>query len=282
MIPRTLSRFFAVLAFLIPTHGPAQTSAKIDSFYSSSLGSMTHYSYLLPNGYDSRHSYPVLYLLHGYGGDHRNWSKLTDLAMYAGQFGIVIIMPDAGNSWYVNSIGKPENRFEDMFVRDLLSHAEEQFSVDTSRRALAGLSMGGYGAMTLALRHPTLFRFAASLSGALSIPAGIEFPERYRPERSLANLREVFGPPGMFRDDHDPFRLVSRIPASSFPYLYLVMGTNDGFTSFLPAHRAFADSLRSYNARYEYHETPGGHSWKYWEREIRPLLRRMMEVLDNH
>lgn len=169
--------------------------------------------------------------------------------------------------------------YEDMVMHDLLTRAEERFSIDTTRRALAGLSMGGYGAILLALRHPHRFRFAASLSGALSIPSWIEFPEQYHAERSIANLEDIFGPPGSFRRNLDPFHLVATTDASSLPFIYLVMGTNDGFTSFLTANRALADSLRTRGIRYEYHETPGGHNWQYWGREIHPLLNRLSQIL---
>ena len=272
-------RKYLVSTLVVCSMGFAQTTARVDSFYSPSIRSMMHYSYILPARYDTLRTYPVLYLLHGYGGDHRNWVDLTNLLTFSAQLGLIIIMPDAANSWYVNSAGQPNDRYEDLIVKDIRKLVEQRFAADTSRSAIAGLSMGGYGAIMLGLRHPKLFRFAASLSGALSIPGGIEFPERNRAERALANLKEVFGTDESFRRRHDPLYLYKTTTANTLPYLYFVIGTNDGFTTFLPAHRSLTDSLRSYGARYEYHETPGGHNWKYWGKEIRPLLTRMMEVL---
>lgn len=96
-----------VLVFLFPARDSAQTHAQVDSFYSPSLRSMACYSVLLPDHYDSRRLYPVLYLLHGYGGNHLNWTELTDLPSYAGRLGMIIIMPFASNSWYVNSFSRP-------------------------------------------------------------------------------------------------------------------------------------------------------------------------------
>ncbi len=272
-------RAILLFSLVLPFRAPGQT-AKVDSFYAPSLGSTTRYAYLLPEHYDTLRSYPILYLLHGYSGDHRNWIELTDLVSYGTRLGIIIVMPDAANSWYVNSAGEPGKRYEDLIVIDYPARVERRFAVDTTRRAIAGLSMGGYGAIMLGLRYPKLFRFAASLSGALSIPGGIEFPEPYRAERGLKNLKAVFGEEKSFRGSHDPFSLYKNTPADSLPYLYFVIGTDDGFTTFLPAHRALTDSLRAYRARYEYHEMRGAHNWKFWGKEVRPLLARMKEILD--
>lgn len=272
-------RIVLLLSLILPCWSSAQT-ALVDSFYAPSTGLTARYSYLLPERYDSHRSYPILYLLHGYGGDHRNWTDLTGLASYGAGLGVIIIMPDAGNSWYVNSAGKSGDRYEDLIINDFRTLVEKRFAVDTTRRAIAGLSMGGYGAIMLSLRHPRLFRFAGSLSGALSIPGGIEFPQQFKAERALKNLGEVFGNDETFRDQHDPLALYKSAPADSLPYLYFVIGTNDGFTSFLPAHRTLTDSLRLYGARFEYHETSGGHTWKFWGREIVPLLRRMKELFN--
>ena len=273
-------RLCTVFVLIIPFYGSAQTAAQIDSFYSPGIASIAHYSYLLPAHYDTLHSFPVLYLLHGYSGDHRNWSELTNLMTYGAELGVIIVMPNAANSWYVNSAGEPNARYEDFIINDLRTYIEHRFHVDTTRRAIAGLSMGGYGAVMLALRHPRLYRFAGSLSGTLSIPSGMEFPAHNKEERSLANLDQVFGSSRSFREEHDVLHLYKKTQRQDLPYLYFAIGTNDGFTTFLPAHRTLIDSLRSYGARYEYHETPGVHNWKYWSREIRPLLRRMIEVLD--
>jgi len=273
-----MMRVFTLLAFVLPQSVSAQTTARVDSFYSPSISSTSQYAYLLPERYDSLHAYPILYLLHGYGGNHRNWTELTNLSTYSAPLGLIIIMPNGGNSWYVNSMGRPSDRYEDMIITDLRRHIEHRFRVDTTRRAIAGLSMGGYGAIMLALRHPQLFCFAGSLSGALSIPGSMEFSERNRPERSLTNLKVVFGAEKALHKQHDLFALYRNTIPESLPRLYFVIGTNDGFATFLPAHRALSDSLRSYGARYEYHETPGAHNWKYWEKEIQPLLRRMVEV----
>jgi len=273
-------RLFTMLAFVLPLCSSAQPAAAVDSFYAHSIASTEYFSYLLPERYDSLHFYPVLYLLHGYSGNHRNWLELTNLTTYGPRLGIIIVMPNAANSWYVNSASEANARYEDLIINDLRTHIERRFHVDTTRRAIAGLSMGGYGAVMLALRHPNLFQFAGSLSGAFSIPGGMEFPAHNKAERSLLNLNKVFGTSASFHQRHNLFYLYKNTPAQTLPYIYFVIGTNDGFTTFIKGHRALNDSLRMYGARYEYHETPGTHNWKYWEKEIQPLLKKMLEVLE--
>jgi S-formylglutathione hydrolase FrmB len=257
---------------------PAQV--RVDSLYMPSLGRTMKISVLLPSNYDSSRHYPVLYLLHGYSGNNADWSTRTKLSVYVKGMPLIVVMPDAENSWYVDSYTEPRDKFEDYIVNDVPYYIRRLYSVDTTRQAIAGLSMGGYGALVLALRHPGEFRFAGSLSGALSIPRAVNDSSR-QPEGALApSLRKAFGEQqNDFRNEHDVFFLYREVPRDSFPYLYMATGIQDGYRTFLPAQRAFTDLLRNYGAPYEYHEVPGGHDWQLWDREIQPLLKRLREVL---
>ena len=258
----------------------AQSPAHVDSFYMPSLGRTKKVSVFLPADYDANLRYPILYLLHGYSGGYIDWPTKTKLAEYVKAIPLIVAMPDAEDSWYVNSATEPQERFEDYMIKDVPQYMQRLYSVDTTRQAIAGLSMGGYGALMLALKHPSRFRFAGSLSGAITIPRAINDTSR-RAERQLnPSLKRAFGErQGDFRNAHDVFFLYRQVPKDSLPYLYLVTGIQDGFRGFLPAHRAFTDLLRTYGAAYEYHETPGAHNWQFWEREIQPLIKRMREVL---
>jgi len=266
------------LLHLSPLSLPAQV--RVDSLYMPSLGRTMKVSVLLPSEYDSSWHYPVLYLLHGYGGNSDDWTARTGLPLYVKGMPLIVVMPDAENSWYVNSYTEPRDRFEDYIVKDVPYYIRRMYSVDTSRQAIAGLSMGGYGALVLALRHPSEFHFAGSLSGALSVPRAVNDTSR-RPEGALVpSLRKAFGDrPNESRNDHDVFFLYREVPRDSFPYLYMAIGIQDAYRRFLPAHRAFTDILRNYGASYEYHEVPGGHDWQFWAREIQPMLKRLREVL---
>lgn len=272
--------FFTILAILWSVPVYTQPVVRIDSLFSPSLGRTKKYSVLLPKGYNAETRYATLYLLHGYSGGHTDWTSRTKLADYTSDAPLLIVMPDAENSWYTNSKTEPQRRFEDYLVKDLLPFISRHYSVDTTRMAIAGLSMGGYGALLLAFRYPAMFRFAGSLSGALSIPRDLDVWEKAAWGRNIApSLRTAFGKSGKYDEEHDLFTLLSNSQKKSLPYFYVAIGTEDGFPTFLPANRSLTDSLRSYGVTYEYHETPGGHTWKYWDKEIRLLLKRFQEIM---
>ena len=279
----TVLRSVAILAFFCQLVVPlsAQRPVLVDSVQTPALGSVRTFGLLLPKDYSTSLRYPVLYLLHGYGGGYRDWTKLTDIERYVDTLGVIVVLPDADNSWYINSYTRPLLRYEEYLLHDLLRAVETRYSVDTARRAIAGLSMGGYGAILFGLKHPAVFRFCGSLSGAFSLPHFLGDTVRQTLRGPIAeSVTSAFGPPNNLHVlSNDVFRLLHTAPPAKLPFIYMAAGIQDGFNGFLHAHREFADSLRTVGIAYEYHETPGTHSWKYWDREIQPLLKKMVEVV---
>jgi putative tributyrin esterase len=236
-------------------------------FHSASLDRDMHYLALLPRDYGNGRRFPVLYLLHGLYGDYKNWESRTGIESYGKTMSLLIVMPDADDSWYTNSATIPRDKFEDYITQDLISEIDRKYRTirERSARAIAGLSMGGYGAVKLALEHPDLFAFAASLSGAFNAPGDLD---HVRPEFG-ANLLEVFGKAGSrTRTENDIFLLLKTVHA--YPYFYLACGTEDFF---LGTNRALAAQLSSQRVPYEYHETTGGHTWEYWDSALNPMLQ---------
>jgi putative tributyrin esterase len=230
---------------------------------------------LLPQGYDASPArYPVLYLLHGHGGNYKNWIEKTNLAAYAAPYPLIIVMPDGENSWYTNSATRPDYRYEDFIVKDLISHIDGHFRsiADRHGRGIAGLSMGGFGALKIGLKFPNLFRSAASFSGALGLArTGLNLSGRPDVARSVG---EAFGP-----DTHeahganDPFTLVPKLGPAR-PWIYFDCGNSDGL---LESNRQFARLLAEHKIAYEYREPPGAHTWEYWDRQIREYLRLLAQ-----
>ncbi len=239
------------------------------TFTSKSLGRDSKYRIILPPDYNhTTHRYPVLYLLHGVFGGSENWETLTGVSRYAATAGLVIVMPDAGNSWYVNSATSPSDCFEDFLVQDLIPHVEDRWRTlrSTHRRAIAGLSMGGYGALKFAIKNPGLFAIAASISRAFNGPLDLDS----RREDLRDDLRKAFGSQNSrTRSDNDLFRLLPAADAKFLPYFYLDCGASDEFCE---VNRRLASLLCSRGLRYEYHEVPGEHSWQYWDERIAHLL----------
>jgi putative tributyrin esterase len=248
-------------------------------FHSSSLGRDMHYRVLFPRDYEKGGRFPVLYLLHGLYGDYQNWDTRTGLESYARNLRWLIVMPDADNSWYTNSVTVPADRFEDYIVKDLIAETDDKYRTirDQHARAIAGLSMGGYAAVKFSLKYPELFGFAGSLSGALNAAENLDDQKAEFREKLLA----VFGDRGgSTRRENDVFLLLNNLslnhPSSpnttvpvSRPYLYIACGTSDFF---LETNREFIRQLQAKGLAYEYHETPGGHAWDYWDGALKPLL----------
>jgi putative tributyrin esterase len=248
------------------------------AFHSAALDREMKYRILLPCLYRAGgRRFPVLYLLHGLYGDYLNWDTRTNLESYAEKYELIVVMPDAGDSWYTNSATDPRDKFEDYIAKDLVAEIDGKFRTLRSRnkRAIAGLSMGGYGALKIALRYHVDFAFAGSLSGALDAPQDLG---NKKPE-FRAQLVRVFGPPGSaVRADNNVFSLLHNAP-KDLPHFYLACGTEDDF---LQVNRDFATQLSSRGASYEYDETAGGHAWDYWDRSVQDLLRVVARVISGH
>jgi putative tributyrin esterase len=131
-------------------------------FHSAALNRDMQYRVVLPDTIAPHEKLRVVYLLHGRGGGFRDWTNYSDVAKFAEQ-PLILVMPEGDDSYWVNSATKQEDRYEDYVAKDLIADVEGRFSVSAGRqnRAIAGVSMGGFGAVKLALSHPDLFAFAA-------------------------------------------------------------------------------------------------------------------------
>lgn len=268
----------AVLAALVLLSQTAarQTAAPHDvrdaRFRSEALQREMPYRVLLPAGYDrSTGRYPVLYLLHGLDGSHTDWTERTRLAAHAAGRGLIIVTPEGGNSWYVNWHEGKNERWEDYVVRDLVAEIDARYRTQprAETRWIAGLSMGGYGAVRLALKYPDVFALGASFSGAFDIAARDTFGWT---DTLRAEFASAFGPAGgAHRAAHDLLLAVRNADLRRQPLLYFDCGTDDAF---LPANRALAQALRERGFAYFYEEHPGAHNWTYWNGRIAEFLRK--------
>jgi len=252
-----------------------------ESFQSAALGKPMKYRVLLPEGYDKTlRRYPVLYLLHGLGGDYTDWTTRTNVADYTRPLGLIVVMPDGGNQWWTNA-ADGNARYEDYLAADLPADVVKKFRTINSRygRAIAGLSMGGYGALKLALKRPGAFTVAASFSGALNVTRAGEL-ERLIGAAESQRLHSIFGPSGSeTRTGNDVFLLAAASKPAGASYFYIDCGIADN--SLIDASREVVAALHKAGVAYEYHETAGAHSWDYWDRRIRDFLPLLMKKLAN-
>jgi len=242
---------------------------------SPALGREWSYTVYLPPGYeDEERAYPTFYLLHGYGGEHTNWTRYGDAAMTADSLiaadaipPVILIMPDGKNSYWVDS--DPQTGFgavETALVQDLIPYVDRTYRTIPLRRArmIGGLSMGGYGAVHLAVKHPDLFGAAASMSGALS---------RTPPERS-ESLAPVFGDPidSERWQAENPFNWIERLKESELRLpMYITVGDDDS-TRLLEGGVDFYVALHDAELPAELRVTNGPHSWEVWDHALRETL----------
>lgn len=230
------------------------------TFESVALHRKMPYRMVMPATVAPKEKLPVVYLLHGGGGGYRDWTNYSDVAKYAEQ-GMILVMPEGNSSYYTNSAGNPQDRYEDYIVNDMISEVEQKYPAATGRsnRAIIGVSMGGFGAVKIALKHPQLFAFAGGISPAVDVPTRPFSVKRISQWRFHSS---IFGPSGsQTRRENDPYALARSVDPTRTPYLFLTCGEQEGL---LPANRKLAAILEERGFAYEFHTAAGDHNWVQW------------------
>lgn len=245
------------------------------TFYSKALQRDMPYRIVMPLSDVASRKLATVFLLHGGGGGFRDWTNYSDVAKFA-EHGLILVMPEGDSSYYANSAERPQDRYEDYIVKDLIEDVESKFPAISRRegRAIAGVSMGGFGAINLALRHPEVYVFAGGISAAVDVPSrpfSIKRLEQWR------RFRVIFGPwQGPAQKSNDPFLLVRWADTQNAPYFFLTCGEQEGL---LGPNRQFVSLLEARHFPYEFHTIPGNHNWKQWDEWLPELFRRLEERL---
>jgi S-formylglutathione hydrolase FrmB len=214
-----------------------------------------------------------VYLLHGGGGGFKDWSNYSDVARMV-ENDILLVMPEGSGSYYTNAVDPPQDRYEDYVVNDLVTDVESRFPVRSGRsnRAIVGISMGGFGAVKIGLRHPDVFGFVGGLSSAIDVPRRAFTIKRLQQSR---HFDAIFGPTGSStRRENDPYLLARTVNPETAPYMFLTCGEQEGL---LPANREFAAVLAQRHFHYEFHTTRGGHDWNQWNGWVPVLFQSLRE-----
>jgi S-formylglutathione hydrolase FrmB len=246
------------------------------SFFARSLSHAHRMNVLLPD-VASPGPFPVFYLLHGLSDDHTAWVRRTSLERYMAGIPLIVVMPDGGRGWYTNARTLPGRPWEDHIVKDVIPFVDKFFPTIARRegRVIGGLSMGGYGAVKLALKFPELFCAAASHSGVLMTP--LHKPET-RPRELQSQQPEfeaVFGTNWRGGPD-DPAALAKKCALHLRPALHLDCGTEDFL---LEQNREFHAILESLRFSHAYQEHPGEHQWAYWDAHVQDAIAFFRRIL---
>lgn len=261
------------------------------NFESQYLKNNTEISVILPdrprnvdakNFYSPQRKYPVLWLLHGTFGDHTDWLRHTNIELYACENNLIVVMPSALNSDYVNWNGFATGfRMWDFFTEELMPLVYAWFPASDKREDnfISGLSMGGYGAVMLAVNHPDKFAAVASLSAAPNDPERIGMPVSGNFEGSDLGLRQknaianAGGLEAYRNSNQNTWRIISREYSSgALPKMYFAIGRED----FLyPSFERFRNHCRENGMTDIVFDEYGGytHEWRFWDMTIQKAIR---------
>jgi S-formylglutathione hydrolase FrmB len=236
------------------------------------------YNLIVPEGYDyaanKSKKYPVIYLLHGLTGHFNNWAENTKLSEFAYKYQYIIVMPEGNDGWYTDSATVEGDKYESYIVRELIPEIDKNFRTISERnsRAIAGLSMGGYGSLKFGLKYPEMFSLVGSFSGALGAPTWTD--SVFGNWKALRDsVRSVYAEEGSkTRAENDIYKIVREIPAEkqkNLPFIYLDCGTEDFL---IRENRDFAALLFEKKIPHEFRQLPGKHDWNYWNSQVEEFL----------
>jgi len=200
-------------------------------------------------------TYPVVYLLHGFGGKYDTWNQIIPLGKLADCFNVILVSPDGADSWYLDIPADPNYRYETYVSKEVVSYLDQHYrTIQTPKgRAITGFSMGGHGAILLALRHKDVFGAAGSLSGGLDIRP---FPNNWNISKRLGTLEE-------HPENWEANTVINNLGQLKNGELALSIdcGVDDFFSQ---VNRNFHYALLKQKIDHDYTERPGGHNVAYW------------------
>lgn len=236
-------------------------------YHSESLKKACSMYVILPESING--PYPVMYLLHGLSDDNTIWHRRTRIEWYVRQLPLAVVMPDGGRGFYCDAVNGPAH--ETHIIKDVIGFVDMHFNTRAERsgRVIGGLSMGGYGALKLALKFPHLFCSVVSHSGGLG--AGHK-PLR---EDMVDELRLIYGDNPTGGKD-DLWAIAEKCDRNSLPAIRIDCGLDDFL---LEDNRAFHQHLAKLGIPHEYQEFPGEHNWDFWDTHIQEAIRFHARVL---
>jgi putative tributyrin esterase len=224
------------------------------------------------NGLDADRRFPVVFLLHGLSGHHDNWISKTMLVEYAAHSNAIVVTPEGGDGWYTDGGTNGSEKWESYIIKELIPEIDKKFRTIPTRekRAIAGLSMGGYGALKFGIKFPDMFVLAGSFSGALK---AADYTVKSYPGEIGNTVEHIYGPIGSYvRKENDLFELLRSQSADStkkLPFIYLDCGTEDFL---FQDSRDFGSLLIEKKVLHEYRQLPGAHNWAYWDKQVQEFL----------
>jgi S-formylglutathione hydrolase FrmB len=252
---------FLVLFYFLFSFSLQSATVEVVSIPSTKMGKSIPATVILPDVYaEGVERFPVTYLLHGAGGSHAGWNAQTRVAALADAYNMIIICPDGGStSWYFDSPLDPAYQYETHVAVECVQYMDKHYRTraDRDARALCGLSMGGHGALFLAIRHRDTFSTSVVLSGGVDIRP---FPDNWGIKLRIGSINTH----AQHWEDYTVINLAKRLKDTELN-IVLDCGRNDFF---LGVNRALHLQLLQDGISHIYEEHAGGHNWAYWQAAI--------------
>jgi S-formylglutathione hydrolase FrmB len=261
---KTVQCAILLSALTMATLAQPSFAARVETrdIYSEAMKKDIPATFVTPDSYSKgTESYPVVYLLHGYSGDHGQWLEFSPLEDLADRHDVIIACPDGGyGSWYFDSPEDPAYRYETHVAAEVVAFTDEKYRTIKSRegRAITGLSMGGHGGMFLALRHKDVFGAAGSTSGGVDIRP---FPDNWEIKDRLGALKD-------HPDRWETLTVINNVSLIENNELAIIIdcGVDDFF---MDVNRVLHKKLLEAGIDHDYIERPGGHDHEYWRNSIK-------------
>ena len=260
---RRFIRILLLVLLYVNIFYPAEVEVK--EIFSEVMNKKIPAAVIIPQSYKiNKKPFSVIYLLHGFGGNYRNWLDLTSIEDYTDRYDIIIVCPEGGfDSWYFDSPEDPQSQYETHIAVEVVNFIDSNYRTNKSRygRAITGLSMGGHGALFLAMRHKDTFGAAGSMSGGVDI----------RTSTKKFNISHKIGSIEDHPERWDSLTVVNNI--SKIKNAELAIITDCGVDDFfLDVNHDLHNKLIAAGVPHEYIERPGGHNWDYWGNAIKYQL----------
>ena len=254
--------FLAVLLIILLR----AAAAKVDTLdvYSPAMKKNIKTVVAVPDNYDQTRKYPVVYLLHGYSGNYAGYSKMKGVMETADQYQLLLVCPDGGyGSWYWDSPVDPSFQYEMFVARELVAWVDKHYSTIPSPagRGISGLSMGGHGALYLAIKHPDVFGATGSMSGGVDI----------RPFPNNWDMAKRLGRYSAFPERWEKNTVINMLYLIEPNTLKIIIdcGTEDFFYK---VNENLHKELLLRNIPHDYITRPGAHNGTYWQNAIQYRL----------
>jgi S-formylglutathione hydrolase FrmB len=242
--------------------GNAEAS-KVDTVltHSDVMGKDIKAVVILPDAYSALKKFPVVYLLHGYSGSYADWvTKNASVKTFADQYNCIIVCPDgAFASWYIDSPVSPTLKYDTYISKELVSYVDRHFSTirDRKGRAITGLSMGGHGALYLAIKHQEIYGAVGSMSGGVDLKP---FAKSFAIDQVLGKYENNAKSWG----DHSVVGLMDQLQPGVLKIIF-DCGTDDFFFG---VNNALHEQMLKAKIPHDYTARPGAHTWSYWSNSL--------------